>query len=362
MSGIKITEILKNNSSDIDIIVFYKLFKKERKKIILICSLFTICGLLLPFVFKPQYTSVSVFIPQGLEQNSSSMSLGGLASLAGVNLGGISESSEIPPSLYPKIASSISFKKQLIYASLEIQGIKEKISYKEYYESIYKPSLIENLNKIISSSISIFYPTAKNESMVDIKKLDDDIFIIEEKDLKHFERINSQLSVFSNSKEGVVTVSFVMPDPFLAAQMTKNAQEILREQIVEYKTQNLQVNLDYTLERFLEKKYEFENAQSELSSFRERNQNIISSFKLGELEKLEAKYNFAFNVYTEMAKQLEQAKMQLKKSTPLFTVIEPVTIPLNKSFPKRSIFLGAFFLIGIIASIGIIFWSYYFRS
>ena len=42
-------------------------------------------------------------------------------------------------------------------------------------------------------------------------------------------------------------------------------------------------------------------------------------------------YNVASSVYSELAKQLEQAKMQVKRDTPILTVIQPVTVPAKPS-------------------------------
>jgi uncharacterized protein involved in exopolysaccharide biosynthesis len=53
-----------------------------------------------------------------------------------------------------------------------------------------------------------------------------------------------------------------------------------------------------------------------------------------------------------MAKQKEQAAIQLSKDTPTFSVLDPVKVPKEKTGPKRSLYiLGAFF-IGLISSAG----------
>ena len=55
------------------------------------------------------------------------------------------------------------------------------------------------------------------------------------------------------------------------------------------------------------------------------------------------------SVFQELAGQVEQAKIQVNKDTPIFTIIEPVSVPLERSKPKRSMmviiwtFLGGLF-------------------
>ena len=48
-------------------------------------------------------------------------------------------------------------------------------------------------------------------------------------------------------------------------------------------------------------------------------------------ERIQARYNVANAVYTDMAKQLEQAKLQVKRDTPVLAVIQPVTVPMKPS-------------------------------
>ncbi len=57
-------------------------------------------------------------------------------------------------------------------------------------------------------------------------------------------------------------------------------------------------------------------------------------------------YTLLFGVYSELAKQREQANIQVKETTPVFTVVEPVTIPTERSKPKRGLICIAFTFLG----------------
>ncbi len=104
-------------------------------------------------------------------------------------------------------------------------------------------------------------------------------------------------------------------------------------------------------------KEEFEQIQTKLAYFRDRNQNIASAAAQNQLQSLEAEYNFAFNIYTELAKQVEQARLQVAKDTPIFSVIQPVYIPTEKSAPKRPLIILIFTILGFVFSLGYIFVS-----
>jgi uncharacterized protein involved in exopolysaccharide biosynthesis len=60
-------------------------------------------------------------------------------------------------------------------------------------------------------------------------------------------------------------------------------------------------------------------------------------------------------VYNELAKQLEQAKLAVKQSIPVLTVIDPVVVPNQKSAPRRAMILIVFTFLGVIIGIGWVF-------
>ena len=57
-------------------------------------------------------------------------------------------------------------------------------------------------------------------------------------------------------------------------------------------------------------------------------------------------------VTSELATQLEQAKINVKETTPILTIIKPVTVPYKKSKPQRMMILFAFTFLGIAAGMG----------
>ena len=50
--------------------------------------------------------------------------------------------------------------------------------------------------------------------------------------------------------------------------------------------------------------------------------------------------------------QLEQAKIKVKETVPILTIINPVTVPYKKSKPSRAMILIAFTFLGGVAGMG----------
>ena len=90
---------------EIDLIALLKNLWVERFLILKTMLCFMLIGIIVALAAPIVYTSSSTFIPQSNKTGSSS-GLSGVASLVGINLGGVSSGAEIPPSIYPKILES----------------------------------------------------------------------------------------------------------------------------------------------------------------------------------------------------------------------------------------------------------------
>ena len=72
-----------------------------------------------------------------------------------------------------------------------------------------------------------------------------------------------------------------------------------------------------------------------------------------EQERLQSKYNVANTIYGEMAKQLEQAKMQVKRDTPVLAIVQPVAVPSRPSNSRaRTLIVWTF--LGFVLGCGIV--------
>lgn len=352
---------MKTIENEIRIITLLKKVWKNRRVFLWNTLIWFFFGIFIAVLSPSQFTATSVFLPQSSDRTSGFGSLGGIASLAGINLGNMNLESDIPSSLYPKLVSSVNFKKEIINADLKINGVRNNVTYKEYFEEIYDPGILSKIQKYTIGLPTIFLNFFKKTESESFNSSSDELIKLSENEVKHFKRIENQLSIIPNKKEGFVQLSFTMPDPILAAQMASYVESLLQRELIKLKINNANNLLIYTENRFKEKKQEFEQIQSKLSNFRDRNQNISTASANNQLLILESQYNLAFNLYNELAKQLEQSKLQVSKDTPVFSVIQPVSVPIEKSAPNRFFILFVFTFIGFLISIAIIFGKdYYF--
>jgi LPS O-antigen subunit length determinant protein (WzzB/FepE family) len=340
----------------IDIIALLKDLWVARKIILKITLAFTFLGLFVAVFSKNEFTASTTFVP--LAQGSKGGgSLGSLASLAGINIGGGVNSEEISPELYPQIVSSISFQLELLNTPLTIEGQTELVSYIDYYENIYSPGLLSNIKKYTIGLPGVLIALVRSapenlEASEGVKE--SQLIAISEKEYGLIKGLERQITLAVNAKEGFISISVTLPEAIASAQLALKVQQLLQDYALEFKTQKSMDQLQYIEERYAEKQKVFNEIKIALARFQDQNTAINTALGRTKLLQLQGDYDLAFTVYSELAKQLETQLLQVKKDTPLFTVLKPVSIPNEKSAPRKALILVVYLFLGFVLSIGFV--------
>ncbi|WP_421919710.1 Wzz/FepE/Etk N-terminal domain-containing protein [Marinifilum sp.] len=360
MTNIKDTKqtdaIRSEHEDEIDLIQLAKTLWEGRRTVIKTTLIFMVLGLFIAIFSQKEYTASCTMVPQSAEGGSKlGGSLGGLAAMAGINLGSMG-GSEIPPTLYPKIVNSIPFQKELMKTPLSIEGQTEQVTFAHYYEEIHSPGLFGYIKKYTIGLPGLILGAIRGEATTENQQpTTDNLLSITEDEKELIEILSAQLSIEFNEKDGYISLSARMPQAKPAAQMVQKAQMLLQDAITDFKIQKAKDQLAFVEERYSEKEKEAKEAQQRLANFRDRNKNVTTALAQTEQERLTAEYNLVYDVFSELAKQLETQKIQVKEDTPVFTVIEPVSVPLLKSKPKRAIILVIWTFLGGIVGVGMVF-------
>lgn len=343
---------IQNQHSSEDEIDLIEIFKKvfNEKKLIFKVTLFAFVLGIVYALFQPnEFTSSTTFIPQlssGVKTGGSS--LGGLASLAGINIGGMESSSEFPPTLYPQVIDGIPFKIDLLSSSINLNN--KEILVKDYFSN--QGSSLNILGTIKKYTIGLPSLLLGSFNSQDVALTKSEIYSVSQEDNGLFDAISGALSLSINDKEGFITISFTDTDKNIAAQITQIAQNLLQEKIIEFKNKSSKEMLDFAIKQYEENKNSYEKLQDERAIFVDKNINISSSLFQNKLDRIESEVNISESIVKQLASQVEQAKLQVNKDTPVFTTIQPVTIPFERSAPKRSLIVIVFGFLGIVISVG----------
>ena len=326
--------------------------------IIIVTSVFVVLGLLVALFSPKEYTSACDVVPQASDSSALSR-MGSLAALAGINLDQMQNVKTLSPLVYKNIMESTTFRKELMQTPLNFKEIDHPISFYEYCtnEEYNKPSIGEYIIKytvglpfVILNAIRGEQPSpdygALNQSG------DSSIETVTKEEYECLKALDNCITLRLDDKKGYVTITANMPEAVAAAQMAQATLELLQRYITEFKIEKVQSSLDFVQERYNEAKSNFEDIQSRRAKFRDANMNTTRYSAQAELEKLNAEYSLAMNLYSELASQLERAKINVKETMPVLTVITPVTVPFKKSKPKRVIILFAYTFFGVLAGAG----------
>ncbi|CAM1348116.1 Wzz/FepE/Etk N-terminal domain-containing protein [Tenacibaculum insulae] len=331
-----------------DIVIVFKTISKEKKIITRFIIIFSIIGLLVAFFSQREYTSSVILIPQTSGVKSGG-NLSGLAAMAGINLGA-GGNEEISPLLYPKIIESVTFKKQLLNTPLYFKDIEKPITYKEYYEEYSSFNFKNFIVSLPGEIISFFKGDEKEDIIVEV---DSTIHKVSKDENELLKGIKNQLSINVDNKDGFVELSFTMPEAYPAAQMIKKAQMLLQKAITDFKVQKAKEKLEFIENRFFEQQKKMHESQERLALYRDSNLGLNTSISKTKIEKLQTNFNLIYGVYSELAKQLEAQKIQVKEDTPVFTVVQPVVVAVEPNSSRKKI-LFLYIIVGVILGISFV--------
>lgn len=343
---------------EIDLIALAKTIWGGRKTIIKITLIFMGIGLFVALFSEKEYTASTTMVPATQGKNIGG-NLSGLAAMAGINLGSMGSDSDISPSLYPQIVNSIPFQKELLQTPLTIEGQAKPITYTNYYTNIYSPSVLGYLKKYTIGLPGLLIKAIKSKPTKNVTlsgvKEPNQIQTITDDENQLIKQLKDQLVLDVNDKDGYISIAATLPEPIAAAELAQKAQTLLQNYIIDFKVKKSQEQLKFIQGRYNEKEKQFKNIQNQLANFKDRNQNINTTLAQSKLVQLQSDYDLAYSVYTELAKQLETQQLQVKQDTPVFTVLKPVAVPIEKSKPKRPLILVVWTFFGGVLGIGMVF-------
>ncbi len=339
-----------------DTIELIKVILRRWKFILKVSGVFFILGVIVVLISPVEYTSSSVVIPQGSEGKSK---LGGLAALAGIQLG--ESSTELQPVLYPNILNSTPFKEELLRSPIKISDSGLTLTLDEFIETYQKPSVLDRILKYSIGLPGLLMRSFQDEPITIVGDSTENIYAISRNQKKKMKFLDDHIMIIVSGDLGNVEINASLVEPFASAQLANNVMKILQKYIVEFKIKKAEDEYKFLNDRFQQQEKEFQQVKGELANFRDRNKNIISAVVQNRMDELQTEYNFSFSLYSELAQQLENARFQVAKDTPVFTILEPVTIPTEKSKPQKILIMISFIFIGIIVGSAYVLYKKYIK-
>lgn len=338
------------DENSIDIIAVLKKLWVDRKFIIKASILFFFIGVVIALLSPVSYTSETTFVPQiSDDQMSPSNQLGSLASIAGININSTEMTSDsyLSPLLYTKIIDSEEFSFKLLSAELTISN-SNKLTIREYLLSNESSFNFNPIKFIKKYTIGLFLNKEKKEISSNALK---NYNFISDNDYNLIRKLRKKFDIELNKKDGFVKVLATDKDAFISTQLVEQVTKSLQSKIIEIRTNKIKERLEFSKNQYELKQGEFNILVNKLAEFKDSNKSISTALFLSELQKLESEYQLQQNILINLASEYNNNKIKLNKDTPIFSVIDEVSVPIDRSGPQRGNIVIIYFLLGSIISV-----------
>uniref|UniRef100_UPI004047292C hypothetical protein n=1 Tax=Algoriphagus sp. TaxID=1872435 RepID=UPI004047292C len=336
------------------------------KIVICIFSFFILLGFLDYKLSPVEYQSdVTVFLESGSESENSAVGLAGLLNGSRVATSG---GDPFGPAMYPKIVNSKAFLNALAVIKFPANpNTKDSISLEEYFAKGEPLSFSQKVKNLPLSLAHLFSEPVEvsTPKVVPLPKIVDTTLTVQSQisaNMFFSNKVppivqlegsrNMVISILgqrikADVDAGAVTVSLKMPDSYMAAAVNKLLLEQLIKYVTSFNTVKHRTNIEFLERRFLESKVVYMEKQQNLAASRDNNLGAILQSAQIRQEMLVNEVTIAFNIHNQFAVELEAAKIDLKKETPLFRVLEPISLPSPQVEPSFSSKLLKYFLVAI---------------
>lgn len=343
----------------IDIMEYILKLWKKRKMIIIWCVVGAIIGLIAGFSIPKTY-SASVTLAPEVEGKSNS-NLSSLASMAGINLSNNSLDA-ITAEMYPEIVASTPFIYELFDLPVQFTRKDSVINttlldyMKEYQRSPWWTPIISAPMKALGWCLSLLQPEEEEGSGDGALNP----YNLPEKERKVVKALSENIMVTVDKKTFKTTISLEMQDPLVVTDVVNAVVDNLTKYVSDYRTSKARQDAENLLGICEQRKAEYYAAQQAYATYMDANKNVALQSALAERERLQQEMNLAYQVYSQVATNLEAARIAEQQAKPVVTVIKPAEVPYKKTAPSKAKMLVIFtFLAGCCAAAWVLFGEEY---
>lgn len=315
-----------------------------------------VLGIIIALSIPKQYTVTVTLSPEMGGDKAS----GGLASLASSFLGGGASNSPnaLNATLAPDIVASTPFILELFNTRVQtLDGELDTtlVAYLDEQKTPWFSYIVKAPGMAIGAIKSLF--TEKVDTTATLNP-----FQLTEKEYQKVEGLRKAITAEVDKKTAMTTVTVTLQDPKVTAMVADSVVGKLQQYIIDYHIKKAKEDCAYLEELYKERQQEYYETQSRYAHYFDTNRNIAFQSIRAEQERLQNDMNLAYQVYSQVAQQLQVARAKIQEEKPVFAVVEPASIPLEPSGTSRkTILLGIVFLAicgaGIWMLLGIPFWK-----
>ena len=352
----KETKLLHNNQNDdeveIDLMDLLRKVIGIRKKVYKAAGIGLVVGVIVAISIPKQYT-VEVTLSPEMGNNKE----GGLSGLAasflgsGVTMGDGTDA--LNASLSADIVSSTPFLLEL--SAMDIPVTKNEVmtlnTYLDEETSPWWSYVIGFPGMVIGGVKSLF---TEEDEITSFDKTSQGAIELSKKESKKIAALKKMITASVDKKTSMTSVTATFQDPKVAAVVADSVVKKLQEYIIDYRTFKAKEDCIYLEKLFKERQQEYYAAQKKYADYLDSHDNLILQSVRAEQERLQNDMSLAYQVYSQVAGQLQVARAKVQEEKPVFAVVEPAVVPLEPSGTSRKVYVLAFIFLSVCI---VIFWN-----
>ena len=345
-----------NNHNDeeieIDLIGILRKIIGIRKTIYKAAGIGLVIGIIVAISIPKQYTVGVTLSPE--MGNTKGSGLSGLAaSFLGSGVSMNEGTDALNASLSADIVSSTPFLLEL--SAMEIPISKNEVMalsiYLDEESSPWWSYVIGFPGMVIGGVKSLF---TGGDEPISYDKASQGAIELSGKELQKIETLKKMISASVDKKTSMTSVAVTFQTPRVAAVVADSVVKKLQEHIIDYRTSKAKEDCGYLEKLFKERQQEYYAAQQKYADYLDSHDNIILQSVRAEQERLQNDMSLAYQVYSQVASQLQVARAKVQEEKPVFAVVEPAVVPLEPSGTSRKVYVLVFIFLSVCI---VIFWN-----
>lgn len=342
-----------DEEAEIDLMAILRKLIGIREKIYKAVGVGLLIGIVVAISIPKQYTVTVTLSP---EMGTSKE--GGLSGLAasflgnGVTMGDATDA--LNASLSADIVSSTPFLMEL--SAMKIPVTRNEVmtldTYLDEESSPWWNYVIGLPGMVIGGVKSLF--TEDEEGVMSSDKASQGTIELSKKELRKISTLKKMITASVDKKNSMTSVTVTFQNPMVAAVVADSVVNKLQEYIIDYRTFKAKEDCLYLEKLFKERQLEYYAAQQKYADYLDSHDNIILQSVRAEQERLQNDMSLAYQVYSQVASQLQIARAKVQEEKPVFAVVEPAVVPLDPSGTSKKMYVLVFIFLCVCI---VIFWN-----
>lgn len=330
-----------NDELEIDWMEILRKIITIRKTLYKAAGVGVVLGIIIALSIPKQYTVTVTLSPEMNGDKASS----GLASLASSFLGGGANSGSsdaLNVTLAPDIVASTPFILELFNTRVQTLDGELDTTLVAFLDEQKTPwwGYIKAAPSLLIGALKSLIIETKDSVSTEINP-----FQLTKKEAAKVVKLKQAITANVDKKTAMTTITVTLQDSKVTAIVADSVVGKLQQYIIDYRIKKAKEDCAYLEELYKERQQEYYDAQSKYAHYFDTNRNIAFQSVRAEQERLQNDMNLAYQVYSQVAQQLQVARAKIQEEKPVFAVVEPATIPLEpSSSSKKIILIGIIFI------------------